>query len=245
MALATTPGTLGGRVASTVVSGATAFVLLGVSIAPFFTPQWIHGEQDRAAAYVPGYSAADVREATDETVRQLFVGADFTFMIDGSNFFDDREVAHMDDVRGVFAGLALIIAASLVIVIGAFGLTRGAQRRAWLWRAVARGATGLAGLMVVVGVVSVVAFDAAFQVFHELLFPAGSFTFDPRTERLVQLFPDQFWSDTSLALGVVALVLAVAAAVVAGRRARHLERVTLSAAGRAAGIPAVHDGSPA
>lgn len=237
---------MSGRVTSVLISVATALVLLGASILPFFTPQWIHGEQDRVGASVPGYSGAAFQEATDTTVGALFVGGDFTFMINGRGFFDDREVAHMNDVRGVFGALTAAIVASLVILLGAWLATRHrADRRANAWRAVRRGATGLAGFMLGVGVLSIVAFDAMFQVFHELLFPAGSFTFDPARERLVQLFPDQFWADTSLALGVLALVLSLAVVVVARRRASRLERAVQSAERREASSAPIHDGSPA
>jgi hypothetical protein len=44
--------------------------------------------------------------------------------------------------------------------------------------------------------------------------------FDPRTEKLVQLFPDQFWSETSVALAGAVLVLAVLVAVVGTRLGR-------------------------
>jgi integral membrane protein (TIGR01906 family) len=269
VASAATPTSRGGRLASVLVSVATALVLLGVSILPFFTPQWIHGEQLRAHASVPGYSDTAVMYATDTTVSNLLFGGSFAFQVDpalaptaipvnryqtvlrGSTFrvqqfFDDREVAHMNDVRGVFTGLALLIVASLVVLVGAaLGSRREAARRAIAWRAVGRGATGLAGFMLAVGVLSIVAFDAMFQVFHELLFPAGSFTFDPARERLVQLFPDQFWSDTSLALGVLALVLSLAVVVVARRRASRLERAVQSAERREASSAPIHDGSPA
>ena len=53
-----------------------------------------------------------------------------------------------------------------------------------------------------------VAFDQAFEVFHELFFAGGTYTFDPSTDRLVQLFPIQFWEETTLALGVVLVVIA-------------------------------------
>ena len=51
-----------------------------------------------------------------------------------------------------------------------------------------------------------------------LLFPGGSYTFDPRTERLVQLFPFRFWFETSLALG--ALILLVCGTVSLATRPR-------------------------
>jgi uncharacterized membrane protein len=62
-------------------------------------------------------------------------------------------------------------------------------------------------------------FDAAFEAFHEAFFPPGSFLFDPRTDRLVQLFPDQFWSETTVAVGVTIIVLGLLLRIGAGRRA--------------------------
>jgi uncharacterized membrane protein len=71
---------------------------------------------------------------------------------------------------------------------------------------------------VALGAVAFVAFDALFELFHVLLFPGGSYTFDPRTERLVQLFPFRFWFETSVALG--ALILLVCGAVSLAARPR-------------------------
>ena len=74
--------------------------------------------------------------------------------------------------------------------------------------------------VVVVGVGFALFFDQAFELFHEIFFAPGTYMFDPRTEKLVQLFPDQFWSETSVALAGVVLALAVPVAVVGGRLGR-------------------------
>jgi integral membrane protein (TIGR01906 family) len=37
------------------------------------------------------------------------------------------------------------------------------------------------------------AFDATFSFFHGLIFAAGTWTFNPATDRLVQLYPQRFW----------------------------------------------------
>jgi uncharacterized membrane protein len=71
---------------------------------------------------------------------------------------------------------------------------------------------------VLVGGFAFIAFDILFEVFHQLLFPGGSYTFDPVTERLVQLFPFQFWQETAIALGVAAIIVAAIVAAVAHRR---------------------------
>jgi integral membrane protein (TIGR01906 family) len=233
------PLTLGGRLASILISLATALVILGASILPFLTPQWIHAEQDRAAAaaYFEGDPSLP-HQYSDSIVHDLVLGGSFNVGEDPLQpLLDPREQAHMRDVRGVFQALAVLVIASAVWLLWTRRRTRGAvaEQGAW-WRAVSRGGLLLAGFMVVVGALAVVAFDAMFEVFHELLFPAGSFTFDPAKERLVQLYPDQFWSDTTLALGVLALVASIVVAALARRRARQAERGAASGAIATAGV---------
>jgi len=134
-------------------------------------------------------------------------------------------------VRGVFQGFFLLLALSVLILVATFGRRRDpATRAAWL-QAVRRGAAALAVVIAVLGAVSLVAFDAAFELFHQLFFAPGSYDFDPATSRLVQLFPDQFWSDTTLALGIVVLA---ASGVVAWLATRRLGSI---ATGAAAGAP--------
>jgi uncharacterized membrane protein len=106
-------------------------------------------------------------------------------------------------------GLAIVILA----VAG-----RRARDRAWLWRSIAGGTAVLAGAVVVVGALFAVFFDAAFELFHRLFFAGGSYTFDATQERLVQLFPEAFWSETSVALAIVILVVALAVTWAALRR---------------------------
>jgi integral membrane protein (TIGR01906 family) len=220
VASSTAGGSIRGRVGAVFVAIAAAFVILGVSIVPFLTPVWIHGEQDRSGA--PRFVGAPpdaVHWDADQIVNRLLFGATFEITTDRLEpLLDSKEQAHMEDVRGVLDGLGLLILASAAWLVIAFRPAGSGARQA-LWRAVSLGARGLAVAMAAIGVLSIVAFDAAFQVFHELLFPAGSFSFDPATERLVQLFPDQFWSDTALALGVVTIVVSIGVAWLASRRA--------------------------
>src|SRR6185369_17206157 len=116
----------------------------------------------------------------------------------------------------VFRGLWIHAAISVV------GLVLASRRRdrAGTWRAVRGGALGLTVGVVVLGVVALVAFDQLFELFHRIFFPAGSYLFDPTTDRLIQLFPFAFWDETALVAGVVIIVVALIVATVAGRRAR-------------------------
>ena len=133
--------------------------------------------------------------------------ADFDVEVAGAPVLGERERSHMRDVRGAFLGFGLLAFVALVALVVAHRLQRGS---AAFWAPVRAGAIGLVVGVVGLGVVGAVAFDAAFDLFHRMFFAGSSYTFDPSTDRLVQLFPMQFWFETATAVGIVALGLAVA-----------------------------------
>jgi integral membrane protein (TIGR01906 family) len=198
---------------------ATAIVLVAVAIPLFLNPVWVGFEQGRAQASAwTGFTEPDLRRATDGILADLVVGPpDFDVEVAGTPVLVERERAHMRDVRGVFIGFFAVAAVLLVGAIVIATRRRGDERRV-TWRAIRAGAIGLAAALVVAGVVAFAAFDALFEVFHRLLFTGGSYTFDPRNDRLVQLFPFQFWQETAIAVGVVSVVTALVVAAIAKRR---------------------------
>jgi integral membrane protein (TIGR01906 family) len=216
------------RLAAILIGIATAIVIVSVAILPFLTPQWVAFEQGRAQAEAwTGYAPEQLRTATNAILSDLLFGGDFDVAIDGKPVLEPREQAHMRDVRTVFRALWVLAVISVV------GLALASRRadRAGTWRAVRGGAIGLTIGTIVLGVVGLVAFDQLFELFHELFFPPGSYLFDPRTDKLVQLFPFDFWNETAIAAGVVIVGTSLAVAVVAGRRAAR------ASAARAAASP--------
>jgi integral membrane protein (TIGR01906 family) len=203
---------------------AAAIVIVTTAVLPFLTPQWIAFEQGRANATAwTGYTTEELRVATDGILADLVFGPpDFDVEVGGEPVLVERERGHMRDVRSVFVGLWVLAAASVVVLIGA--AIRG--DRLAVWRAVRLGALTLTATIVILGVVALVAFDRLFELFHSAFFPAGSYTFDPATERLVQLFPFQFWQETAIVVGTVIVALALAVATVAGRRTPMSHRPT-------------------
>jgi integral membrane protein (TIGR01906 family) len=208
---------LGGRAASLLVGLATAVLIVTAAITPLLTPPWVAFEQDRAQATAwTGWSQAELRSATDAILADLVLGPpDFDVAVTGQPVLNERERGHMRDVRTVFLSLWVLAALSLVVVAIAFA--RAGDRRS-LWRAVDLAARILAVAVVALGAVALVAFETLFAVFHRLLFPGGSYTFDPSTERLVQLFPFAFWQETAIVAAVVIVVIAALVAWTAGRR---------------------------
>lgn len=198
---------------------ATVAVIIGLAVAALFNPLWVDVAQQRAGVpTITGYTLPEVRTATGSILADLFFGAgDFDVEVGGQPVLGEREREHMADVRGVvlpFAGLFVVIAVVLVAIIIAN------RRRPWVWTAIGWGAVALVVVALVVGAAVMLFFDTAFLVFHLVFFPQGNFMFDPQTQRLVQLFPQQFWVESATGIVLVGLVLAVTLAIVARAAAR-------------------------
>ncbi len=137
--------------------------------------------------------------------------------------FTENEYSHMADVRRVFDGAKILIAAGLFVM--AIRLQRARSRNAaTMFRLVRDGAIAALVAVTVVGIVAAVAFDAAFLLFHQVFFPQGNFLFDPATSNLLRLYPDWYWQGITLRIGLSFIGLAAAVAVAAAvglRRALH------------------------
>lgn len=220
--LPTRTRTLPDRLVAIATAAAAAFVVVAIAVVPFLTPAWVSFEQGRSgAAALTGYSEADLRTATNAILHDLVLGPpDFAVEVAGAPVLVEREREHMRDVRAVFAGFGAIALLAAVVLAVSAASQRRAGRSASAWSAVAAGMRWLIVGIVVAGVIATFFFDVAFEIFHRLFFTGGTYTFDPRTDRLVQLFPFQFWSETTIVLGAVIVGLAAITLVVASRRAR-------------------------
>lgn len=214
------------RIGVFLVAIAIPCVIIGLSVLVFLNPIWVGFEQDRSDVdQLTGYTASQVHRVTGSILSDLVFGPpDFKVTVDGTadgpRVLDARERGHMADVRAVMGRLGAVaaLAALLLLALGLFG--RG---RRWFWRGASLGARVLAGGVVVVGVAMALFFDQVFELFHEIFFAPGTYMFSSSSEKLVQLFPDQFWSETSIALAGLVLLLALIVGVGAGRLATRAE----------------------
>lgn len=208
-------------VVGAVTAVTAAIAIVGVTVALFFNPLWIEFEQERSGVpAITGYTSDQVRAVTGSILADLFVGPpDFDAAVDGQPVLGAAERSHMVDVRNVLLP-AMIVFGAAIAILAVLLVTR--WRRRWLWRAIALGSSALVAAALAIGIAIAFFFDAAFLLFHRVFFPQGNFTFDPRTQRLTQLFPEQFWTDTSIAIALAGLLIAIAASIVAWRRAARL-----------------------
>ncbi len=196
------------RTAAIAAAVATPFVVVAAAVLLFLNPVWVGFDQSRSdVAGLTGYTPSQVQAVTGSILSDLVFGPpSFDVAIDGQPVLDQRSRAHMADVRSVLTSLGAVALAA-ALVLGSIGIASRGRR--WFWQATEVGASVLAGGVVVVGLAFAVFFDQAFELFHQIFFPPGTYMFDPRTEKLVQLFPDQFWSETSLALALAVLILSL------------------------------------
>lgn len=213
---------LPGLLAALLTGVATLIVLVALAILPFLNPVWVGFGQERAQALAwTGFTGEQLAQVTGAILEDLVLGPpDFDVALDGTPVLNERERGHMRDVRDVFARFYLVAVASAGVIVALRLLARGDAARARFWRRMRRSGIAIAAGTVVAGILGVLFFDAAFEVFHTLFFPAGTYLFDPRTERLVQLFPQQFWVESTMAVGAVLIALSLGLAWLAGRRER-------------------------
>jgi integral membrane protein (TIGR01906 family) len=130
----------------------------------------------------------------------------------GCSLFTADEYAHMADVRGVFRGAE--VGAVLALFVAAYRVVR-ARRRGDALRLMRVGAVVAAGIVAVIGVVAVFAFDPLFLLFHEVFFPQGNFLFDPATSNLLRLYPEWYWQGITAGVGVSFIAVALVAGAAA------------------------------
>lgn len=206
-------------ISSVLVAVATAVSIVALAVALFANPVWLVVEQDRVGATaLSGYTLQELGQLDREVLADMFLGSGrFETRLRGEPVFNERERGHLADVRNAFLGLGAVTVASLMVLLVTHRVRRD---RSGFWGAVRAGAGALAGSILGAGIFVVVAFPVVFELFHRLLFAGGTYTFDPATERLVQVFPQALWSDTALAAGFVILLVSAFVYQSAGRRSR-------------------------
>ena len=135
------------------------------------------------------------------------------------SLFSARETAHLRDVKDLFQltfGIQeLTVAYVFTYVVGVFIWAReGSLRR--LATQVLTASLAAIAVILALGAVALLGFDRAFEEFHFIAFDNDLWRLNPRTDRLIQMFPQGFWFDASLLVGLLTLAEAAFLAFAAG-----------------------------
>lgn len=168
---------------------AAAALTIAATTAIFLTPPVVHlllGVSDAPATL--GVEPAVAEGLSDALVGDLLTDGAFDAPLGGAPLLSAGERAHLADVGGL---LRTVLGAGVggLLLLGFARL----RRRTWLRAAARDGAMLIAGGALAAAAAFALAFDATFSFFHGLFFAAGTWSFNPATDRLVQLYPERFW----------------------------------------------------
>jgi len=163
--------------------------------------------------YLSGFAKYEVNQSTGISGEQLVGVAtglieyfnsgedDFnvTVVRDGQPMvlFNQREVIHLQDVKGLIRLDYYLLLATLVYVVAYAGVALiWRRRRSLAWAVVAGGGLTL-GLMLALGLGIALGFDQLFLQFHFISFSNELWRLDPARDYLIRLFPSGFFFDAA------------------------------------------------
>ena len=173
---------------------AAAALAIGATTAIFLTPPVVHLLLSVSDAHTVLGVEPQVAEAlSDALVGDLLTDGAFDAPLGDAPLLSAGERSHLVDVGNLLRAVLVAGLGGLIVLT----LAR-ARRRTWLRGAIRDGAAIIVGGALLAAAAFTLAFDATFAFFHGLFFAAGTWTFNPATDRLVQLYPQEFWTLAAL-----------------------------------------------
>lgn len=175
------------------------------------------------AERVSGIPESELLRANQEIREYLVEGGSGPLAIQVTNqanetgpLFNAKETIHMADVRNLVQlmftvqVIAVALALSLAVVMVVLWPGR-ALAAAMLW-----GSLLTLLLLGMVGGLAVMAFDAAWSRFHGIVFTNNFWELNPRTDHLIQMFPEAFWQEAVAVIGLFIVLQAIAIGALSG-----------------------------
>ena len=218
---------------SYLISFLTPIALIGTALRILLTPVFYTVEYNMP--YFPadeyGFTKEDRLHWAPYAVKYLVSGEDISYLgdltfDDGTPLYNERELSHMEDVKGVVLNALGAWTISLIILaVLAFLARRGDWMPDYL-NGLRRGGWWMIGLAAALGLIAGVGillnpnvFWQFFTFFHQVFFEGNSWLFY-YSDTLIRLFPIRFWQDAFLWAAILALGGGAALARFAGIRSK-------------------------
>ena len=184
-----------------------AFVLLlpmliiGTSVRTVFSDRnfMLQGFRDNAVGVTTGLDDPQLQRIADAFIAYFQappgqLQMQVTAFGQSRSLFNEREIAHMQDVQALvqfFFRMQIVAAVVVLVRLGVmFALDRGGLL---IGREMLISVALMLVAIAVVGALAVINFDAFWTVFHQIAFRNGDWQFDPQRDYLIMLFPEPFW----------------------------------------------------
>ena len=131
-------------------------------------------------------------------------------------FFNEREKAHMVDVKNLFIGglwirrIAILLFALAVVAM----IKTKADWKRLLPKSFLIGLGAFAGVTAGVGLLFLSDFNKYFLMFHEVFFDNDLWLLDPRTDLHIRMLPEGFFLDMVVRIGIIFLLLLLVGVVI-------------------------------
>lgn len=99
------------------------------------------------------------------------------------DFFNEKEILHMKDVKNIFKYVTFLSITFLILII--FLIRRRDLPYIFLY--------SLIPIFVLILIVTIFSFDKSFTIFHEIFFKNDLWLLDPTKDRLIVLLPIEFF----------------------------------------------------
>ena len=127
--------------------------------------------------------------------------------------YNDREVAHMQDVRGLLRRVRVVADVTMSYLLALLGIGLWIRKIAFLPAFISmlfRGAAATLILVVLAGAGSLLDFEVLFLQFHFLSFSNNLWLLDPTQDYLLMMYPSGFFRDATLGIGGLTTMVALA-----------------------------------
>ncbi len=183
-------------------------LLVMVSVRVVMTPLFLQFEYSRID-FPPdfyGFTTEDRLQYAPYALQYLLNGEEINFLgdlrfPDGGDLYNARELRHMRDVKTVTQVVFLASAViALLAIISLYLLIRHSPSHASV--SLVRGSILSISLVVAIVIIAVLSWNTFFTGFHSLFFSSGTWQFE-YSDTLIRLFPEQFWFDAAVVIGVL------------------------------------------
>ena len=214
------------------------FILL---LAIFLVATNVGGAINEPRLYTYGFERHDITTATNISPDQLeraakqirdYFNSDVDFLavtvtLNGKtvSLYNEREILHMRDVKGLIIGTywAQIVSGSLLFIFIGLTLMRSFYRGLYqLTKLMLTASLTLIALVLGIGVISAIAWRPIFILFHQVSFANNLWQLDPYNDYLLMMFPERFFLEATVLIALLTVLEAALLVCIAWAMRRFL-----------------------